>query len=231
MRKNLTRRGFLGATGVVAAGLGGAVAQGAEPGAGPFKILGISGSLRKGKTTAAAMKICLEAARAVAPSVQVELVELADYRIPAGPAAGIALEPGERDDFPKLAEKLADPKLVAVIVGTPVYFGTMSSPCKVLLERCTTFRKTGGLSNKVAGVLAVGACRNGGQELTIQTVQAALLSFEMIAVGDARPTGHRGATLVNTKDKIDDDEFGISTAKNLGRRVAEVALRVAAGKN
>lgn len=223
MNSDLTRRGFLGVAGVAAAGL----AAGATP-AGPVKILGISSSLRKGKTTAAGMQICLEAAKAVSPAIEIELVELADYRIPAGPAAGIELEPGERDDFPKLAEKLADPKLAAIIVGSPVYFGTLSSSCKVFLERCTAFRKSGGLSNKVAGVLAVGACRNGGQELTIQTVQAALLSYEMIVVGDSRPTGHRGATLVSTKDTIDDDEFGISTAKNLGRRVAEVALRLGA---
>jgi multimeric flavodoxin WrbA len=216
----------LGVAGVAAAGLGEAVAAGP----GTIKVLAINGSLRKGKTTAAALKICLEAAGKVAPSIQTELVELADYRIPAALAAGLPLEPGERDDFPKLAQKLADPQLAAVIVGTPVYFGTMSSLCKAFLERCTTFRKNYGLANKVAGVLAVGACRNGGQELTIQTLQAALMSFEMVLVGDGRPTSHRGATLVSTKDDIAGDEFGISTANNLGRRVAEVALRLSAGK-
>jgi multimeric flavodoxin WrbA len=208
----------------MAAGMGNALAAGGQ---GKVKALGVVGSLRKGKTTAAAMKICLEAAAAVAPTVQVELIELADYRIPGGPAAGLPLEPGERDDFPKLAEKLSDPALAAVIVGTPVYFGSMSALCKTFLERCTMFRKNFGLANKVAGVLAVGACRNGGQELTIQGVQAALMSYEMLLVGDGRPTSHRGATLVNTKDDIAGDEFGISTAKNLGRRVAEVALRLA----
>jgi len=83
------------------------------------------------------------------------------------------------------------------------------------------------LANKVAGVVAVGGVRNGGQELTIQSVQAALLCQEMIVVGDARPTGHTGATLLNTNDDISGDELGLATAKNLGRRVAEVALRVA----
>ena len=226
MDSNFTRRGFLGATGVMAAGLGSAVAAD-QP---KLKILGISGSLRKGKTTAAAMQICLEAAAAVSPSIQTELVELADYRIPAALAAGLTLEPGERDDFPKLAEKLSDPTLAALIVGTPVYFGSLSSLCKAFIERCTTIRKSFGFANKVAGVLAVGAARNGGQELTIQVVQAALMSFEMILVGDGRPTCHRGATLVNTKDSIAGDEIGIATAKNLGRRVAEVALRLGPGK-
>ncbi len=48
---------------------------------------------------------------------------------------------------------------------------------------------------------------------------------EMLVVGDGRPTAHTGATLWNSgKDDISDDEFGLGTAKNLGRRVAEVAL-------
>ena len=48
----------------------------------------------------------------------------------------------------------------------------------------------------------------------------------MIIVGDGRPSAHQGATLVNTKDDISGDEFGLGTAKDLGRRVAEVALKV-----
>jgi len=86
------------------------------------------------------------------------------------------------------------------------------------------------LRNKVAGVVAVGGVRNGGQELAIESVQAALFCQEMIVVGDGRPTAHTGATLLNTGDDISGDEFGLSTAKNLGRRVAEVALRLAGGQ-
>ena len=48
----------------------------------------------------------------------------------------------------------------------------------------------------------------------------------MIVVGDGRPTSHFGATLINTNDDISKDEFGVGTAKNLGRHVAEVALRL-----
>jgi len=67
--------------------------------------------------------------------------------------------------------------------------------------------------------------------LTIQGVQAALLCQEMVVVGDGRPTAHWGATVWNNgKDDISQDEFGVGTLKNLGRRVAEAALRMAAGK-
>ena len=75
-------------------------------------------------------------------------------------------------------------------------------------------------------MLAVGGVRNGGQELTVQSVQMALMCQEMTVVGDGRPTAHFGATLLNQGDDISGDEFGLTTARNLGRRVAEVALQL-----
>jgi multimeric flavodoxin WrbA len=228
MAEDLTRRGFLGAAGAaVVAGVASEVALAAEgkeaPKGGPIKIVGLSCSPRKGKTTAAAIQVCLDAAKAVGPNIEVELVELAGMNIPVfDPAA-----PGSAD-FEKVAAKLTDPKVAGIILGTPVYFSGMSSLCKAFLDQCMAFRKNQfALSGKVAGVLAVGGVRNGGQELAIESVQAALLCQEMILVGDGRPTAHTGATLLNTNDDISGDEVGLSTAKNLGRRVAEVALRVA----
>jgi multimeric flavodoxin WrbA len=166
------------------------------------------------------VKVALDAAKAVGPAIETELVELAGLNIPVfDPAA-----PGSAD-FEKVAAKLTDPKVAGILVGTPVYFGSMSSLCKAFLDRCIALRTDNfALANKVAGVVAVGGMRNGGQELTIQTVQAALLAQEMILVGDGRPTAHRGATLWNQGDDISKDELGLSTARNLGRRVAEVAL-------
>ena len=64
--------------------------------------------------------------------------------------------------------------------------------------------------------------------LVIQGIQNALMSFEMLVIGDGRPTAHRGATLWNSeKDDISKDTWGIDTARNLGHRVAEVALAMA----
>ncbi|MCX5656540.1 MAG: flavodoxin family protein [Planctomycetota bacterium] len=228
MAEDLTRRALLGVAGAAAvAGAASEVAAATEgkeaPKGGPIKIVGLSCSPRKGKTTAAALQVCLDAAKAVGPNIEVELIELAGLNIhvfdPAAPGSG---------DFDQVAAKLTDPKVAGIILGTPVYFSGMSSLCKAFLDQCMACRKNNfALANKVAGVLAVGGVRNGGQELTIQSVQAALLCQEMIVVGDARPTGHSGATLLNTGDDITGDEVGLATAKNLGRRVAEVALRIA----
>jgi len=220
----VNRRMFLGAAGAAVAA--GVVVESQQAGAAEtkgagIKIVGLSCSPRPGKTTAQGLKVCLEAAREAAPGIETELVELAGLDIPV-------FRPGapEPEDFKKVAAVLRDPKVRGIIVGTPVYFGDMTSLAKAFLDHCIALRKDGfALAGKVAGVLAVGAGRNGGQELTIQSVQAVLMCHEMVLVGDGRPTAHRGATLWNQGDDISGDEFGLKTARNLGRRVAEVALQ------
>ena len=230
MAEHPERRTFLVAAGAAAAAGMAARAASAQEAAGKgTRIVGIATSPRKGKTTAAAVQVCLDAAKAVAPNVGVELIELAGMSIPGQLAAGQPLEAGQKDDFPQLVAKLSDPQVAGIIVGSPVYFGNMSSLCKAFLDRCVAFRKKGfALSNKVAGVLAVGGARNGGQELTIRSIQTALLCQEMILVGDGRPSARIGATLWSKGGSIAQDEVGLSTARNLGRRVAEVAVRMAA---
>ena len=226
MAKDLTRRGLLGAAG--AAFAAGTVARAASTGG--AKIIGVSCSPRKGQTTAASLKVCLDAAGAVDAKIETELIELAGMAVPGEPAAGVPLPEGHGDDFPKLAAKLADPRVRGIIIGTPVYFSSMTSLCKAFLDRWMVFRKKFELTDKVAGVLAVGAARNGGQELTIQSVQAALFCHDMIVVGAGRPTSRFGASVWSKAGKaLADDKAVMDAAKDLGRRVAEVALRLSGG--
>jgi multimeric flavodoxin WrbA len=229
MTRDFPRRKFLKAAGTAAATVAGTMAMGAAaPTAKKIKILAISGSLRKGKTTAAGLRICLDAAKAVDPRhIDVELIELSGLKIDAALAAGFPLAAGEKDDFPALAAKLTDPSVAGIIFGSPVYMGDISSVLKAFFERGSLFKKTFALRNKVGGALAVAGARNGGQENTIRSIQVAMFGEDMILVGDGRPTSHTGATLWSSKDDITHDEPGVATAKNLGRRVAEVALMIA----
>lgn len=228
MKPEVTRRNFLGAAGSASAiGAGTHVALAADAGnaasKNKIKVVGICTSPRKGKSTAAALKICLAAAQLA--GVETELIELAGMQIPGEPAAGVPLAPGQQDDFPKLAARLSDPQLAGMIIGTPVYFGNMSFLCKAFLDRCAVFRRNFGFSNIIGGVLAVAGGRNGGQELTLRSVHTCLLGQEMIVVGDGRPGGHWGGTLWSgAPGGVTQDEYGVKTARQLGRRVAEVAL-------
>jgi multimeric flavodoxin WrbA len=193
-----------------------------------MKILGICCSPRKGQNTFRAMEICLEAARARDGAITTQVIELADLDIrpcqACGECKGRLACPIE-DDFASLIPVLSDSDVGGMIVGTPVYFGTMTAQCKAFVDRCVMFRRNGWLfRNRVGGVLAVGGVRNGGQELAIQAVQAALLCHDMICVSDGQPTAHFGATLFSGMEGgIERDDFGLQTARYLGKRVAEVA--------
>jgi multimeric flavodoxin WrbA len=229
MERKLTRRNVLGAAGTLAlAGSPALVAAQASNSAArakPVLILGISCSPRKGKTTATALKAALDAAKECDPRIKTQLIDLAGLEIsgwkPTGGKQG-------SDDFDSILPKLQDPDLGGLIIGSPVYFRCMSALCKAFLERCAVLRKPKLLlADKAVGALAVGAFRNGGQELVIEQIQAALLCHEVMIVG-GKPGAHQGATLWNfADDDITKDEFGIDTARKLGVRVAEAALSLA----
>jgi len=193
------------------------------------RIVGVSCSPRKGKTTAEALRICLEASRAVSPRVETELIDLGGRVIDGNLAAGLPPEPGRPDDFPAIAERLADPAVGGIILGVPVYMGGPPALGKAFLDRWTIFRKNNfALRDKVGACLSVGGSRNGGQELAIVSVLVAMLYQEMVIVGDAAPGSHFGASVLNDgKDDVSKDETGLAMARGLGRRVAEVALRLA----
>ena len=196
-----------------------------------MKIVGISCSPRKGKTTRYALDKCLSAIEQACPQVDTELIDLAEMEINGCKACGHCmkkLECSQEDDFGTLIPVLSDPALGGLIVATPVYLGSMSSQCKAFLDRCVMFRRNGFLfRDKVGGVIAVGGVRNGGQAVTIQQVHAAMLVQDMILVGDGKPGAHFGGTMWSGyPDGIKNDDVGLMTVQSLGMRVAELALRL-----
>jgi len=225
----MDRRTFLNsglAAGAAVAGIG---YQGLAAEDKKVLILGVSCSPRRGKTTATSVQVALDAAKKVSPRIEVDLIDLGDLEVAgwkggAKPSVGTPLN---NDDFGMLLPKFQDPSLGGLIIGSPSYFRSMSSLCKAFLERLAVLRSPRLLlADKPVGALSVGAYRNGGQELVIQQIQTAMLCHEVVIVG-GKPGAHQGATLWNAyKDDITKDEFGIDTAKKLGIRVAEAALRL-----
>ena len=234
MASSMNRRMFLGGLGTaVALETAGKTVGAAEKGStGKILIAGVSCSPRKGKTTSTAVQEALKAANEVDGRIETELLDLGGMKIP-GWSGGV--KPGEgqqiEDDFNQILPSLKNPRLGGLIIGSPVYFRNMSSLCMSFLERCAVLRKPKLLlADKPVGVVTVGAYRNGGQELVIEQIQAAMLCHEVMCVG-GKPGAHQGATLWNAyQDDISKDEFGMDTARKVGIRVAEAALRLAATK-
>jgi len=224
---SMNRRLFLGAAAASVAALPG-FASAAAPAAGSVKIIGIVGSLRKGKSTYKAMDLALESAKKVSPAIATEIIELSGLNL--DPYIAVGSKSSDRpDDCPGVREKLVAPDVFGVLMCSPVYMGIVSSPLKQLFERMLAFRQGGfPLKNKVGGAIAVVGGRNTGVELILQQLIMFMLSQEMILVGDGKPGDHWGGTMQSQGDELSKDEGSLSTVRGVGKRVAEIALRMAA---
>jgi multimeric flavodoxin WrbA len=201
-----------------------------------MKIIGISTSPRKNRTTRTCLEAALQAARESQDNIATELIDLAQLKVGGCLACGKCLKElacSQEDDFNSLIPLLANGEVGGIIIATPVYFGSMSSQCKAFLDRCVSLRRNGFLlRDKVGGVIAVGGFRNGGQELAIQAVHTVMLVQDMIIVGDGKPHAHfGGAAWSNHPDGLEKDLIGLETVRNLGKRVAEVAIRLTLPKS
>jgi multimeric flavodoxin WrbA len=223
MKQNVSRRHFLATAGTAAMAVTASASLAADSaGAGKkLKILGIACSPRKGMTTAKAVQAALDAAKSVDPLIEVELIDLGGLNI-----AGYSPKPPQ-DDFTAILPKLQDPAVAGLIFGSPSYFRGLSSLCKAFIERCAPLREPKMLlADKPVGVVAVGTFRNGGQELVIEQIQAAMLCFGMVPVGGHGPA-FQGATLLSANDSVTQDELGLKTASQLGKHVGEAAIKLA----
>ena len=196
-----------------------------------MRILAINGSPRRGKTTSFALKQALEAAKEVDGAIKTELIELGGLNIHHCVGCNKCREPltcSQDDDFMKLVPRLTQPDIGGLIVGSPVYMGLMTGLMKNFLDRAVMLRRAKFIwQDVVAGTLAVGQARNGGQELTNHAMQTALFVQNVVLVSDGPQYSHYGATLSSgLPGGIENDEFGITTARNLGKRVAELALKL-----
>ena len=126
------------------------------------KLWGIGKPTKKGYTNYL-VKEALKAAGKL--GVETELINIGDVEIEPCVACDICKSTGEcaiYDDVPNLLDKLADSQ--GVIFGSPVYFGSMTSQLKMLIDRSRPLRFEFKLKNKLGGGISVGGSRNGGQE-------------------------------------------------------------------
>jgi NAD(P)H dehydrogenase (quinone) len=116
----------------------------------------------------------------------------------------------------------------ALIVGSPVYFGNMSGEVKTFFDNWSKFdlfrdRK---MRNKVGSAFATGAAISNGKELTTLSIFAAMLINQMIVVSAG---GGFGASATTGPDSPGIDDKEMAEARDLGKRVAEVAALVKRG--
>ena len=117
----------------------------------------------------------------------------------------------------------------AVIVGSPVYFGTMSGEVKTFLDnwllKFGVFRDFK-MRNKVGGAFATGASISNGKETAMIAILGAMAMNQMVVVSGG---GAFGASATTGPDSPGVDDKELESAKALGKRVAEVAAIVKRG--
>jgi multimeric flavodoxin WrbA len=116
----------------------------------------------------------------------------------------------------------------AVIIGSPVYQGTLSGQTKVLLDRMRALAASNphALRYKVGAAIADGGDRIGGQELAIRAIADFYVINEMIHVGGGAFGANLGASFWS-KDKgvpgVKEDEVGLKSLYKTVNRLMEVA--------
>lgn len=204
-------------------------------------VLGVSGSPRLGATHVLVQSALL-GARAL-PGTTVEYVSLAGKRIlpcdgcgECGRGAGCVLDDDMRAIYPRLLA--AD----AIVVGTPVYYGSPTALCKAFMERTQGFGSAEKpLRLKVGGAIATGQGRNGGLESTLQALHLWMHINDMLPVGITTPSGQLGVTAQSGFDpgdvrddlvplkKLGSSMRSVEAAWLYGRKIATVAAIVRAG--
>jgi len=211
------------------------------------RILGVVGAGRKDGNTFKLVNEALNGAKEI-EDVETKLIHLIDKKIE--PCRGYGCDVCRlkkipciiKDDFEDVAKEMFQAD--GIIIGTPVYMGTIAAHLKGFLERFRShtilslfFGEKQKLRNKVGGAIAVGIDHYGGQEYAIADLHYFFLTHEMLVVSGKPPYGYFGGcaesleikedgSFTSPPDGIKHDELGIKSCRFLGKRVAEVARMI-----
>lgn len=186
-----------------------------------MKILGISGSPVKNGNNEKAIDYAL--AKAKEKGFETEKITLAKQDIKACIACDKCKEQkgkcSIKDAMEEIRPKLAEAD--AIIVSSPVYFGSISSQLKALFDRTLTLRRDNfKLKDKIGAAIAIGRSRNGGQEFTIQAIHSWMHIHGMIVVGD---NNHFGGIIVTP---FEQDSIGKKTVDDTVKKVCELLNKI-----
>lgn len=106
----------------------------------------------------------------------------------------------------------------AIVMGSPVYYGTMAAELKQLIDESVQFH--GRLDGKVCGAFASSGGPGGGNETTVMDILKALMIHGMVAKGMVMGD-HYGPIAVGAPDERSQDQ-----CIKYGRMIAELAKKL-----
>lgn len=178
-----------------------------------MKVLGIVCSPRKGGNTEILVKEALAGAKD--SGADTELLTVAGRNIKPCDGCFACEKTGAchiKDDMQEIYEKMLTAD--GIILGTPVYYWTVSGQAKILIDRSIALSHPRlALANKVAGAVAV-AARQGAV--------CALNVFQRFFAGNHMFTADLVEGLANEKGTIKRDKRGMKSAYEMGRQIVSL---------
>jgi multimeric flavodoxin WrbA len=190
-----------------------------------MRVLGVSGSPRKGGNTEILVRMALETLEE--QGLETEFLSLADHPIkPCVACRGCATVEGyrcvQRDPaFEGLVEKFmaAD----GILIGSPVYFGSATPQTMALLDRVGYVARAHGesfLRRKVGAAIVV--ARRAGQNFTFAQLNYFFLINEMIVPGST----YWNIAFGLQKGDVSSDAEGQATVKTLAGNMAWLLKKI-----
>jgi multimeric flavodoxin WrbA len=193
-------------------------------------ILAINGSPNRNGNTAVLLRAVLEAAGE--EGVKGRLIQVMDavkgQNMPFCTACSSPCKEACHDKdagLRKACDELEE--AAAVVLGSPVYFGTVSAQLKALWDKTRAVRSRRSLVGKPAAAVSVGAARFGGQETTLKALHDMLLIQGMSIVGDGSDDTDGGHHGVCAQKPAAEDSYALERARILGKRLAREVKKAA----
>jgi len=187
-----------------------------------LKAIGIIGSPRKNGNTEI---ITGHALKAIAEEgLETEIIRLAEHKVLPCNACSVCRGENPKpcpidDDFLPLYEKMTAAD--AIILASPVYFGSASALIKALIERSGYIsHETRPFAGKVGGPLVV--ARRAGKNFTFAELMFWFHIMGMIVPGST----YWNVAFGREKGDVNDDAEGLNTAWNFGKNVASLVKRM-----
>lgn len=107
-----------------------------------------------------------------------------------------------------------------VIVGSPVYFGSMTAQLKAFFDKTRAVRGEKAWLGKPMAAVTVGASKYGGQERTLEAIHSCGLVLGMTIIGNSGNSamGHFG---ISAQRPASEDEYAKTAVKSLADRIFE----------
>ena len=187
-----------------------------------MRILGVVGSPRKGGNTEILMREVLNVAHEA--GCEKEMFLMSEKQVSPCDACGTCFEAGScvvQDDMQELYPMLD--RADGIIIGSPVYFGSVSAQTKAIMDRMFSLLRRRALKDKVAGALVV--TRRVGAIQARSLIYSFCMAQGMVLAGGAIGYGREiGDVLTGVGGGI--NMSALEEARLLGANVVQLAKRL-----